>query len=240
MACVTPPNVDESVESVEPMVTVSACTQKLSKFVTHSKNSGKDFKARRRGVSFAPDVNVKKDVSTKKNRVHSRNSNNGCFKRRKVDELQFAASRVKMDLEKGGLSFPALDLSLRHYLDRDCCDISTESIQLLSSKSVGDSPFLWATETLMKDWSSQATMDDLENLFSVTYDSYSTANNMTSGSVTDSTTKLSKDTALSLFKQYETEARTPEIDAVYANPISIRDAFEVPNEARYVVSIIQS
>lgn len=63
-----------------------------------------------------------------------------CFKRRKLDELTYAASRVKEDLEKGGLSFPFIHTDKTHTLDGTAVDMS--SVRLLGAKSVANSPFL--------------------------------------------------------------------------------------------------
>jgi hypothetical protein len=63
-----------------------------------------------------------------------------CFKRRKIDELRFAASRVKEDLEKGGLPFPSIHSKKPRALEG--FDINMSNIRLLGAKSVSDSPFL--------------------------------------------------------------------------------------------------
>ena len=63
-----------------------------------------------------------------------------CFKRRKIDELRFAASRVKEDLEKGGLPFPSIHAKKPRALEG--YDINMSNIRLLGAKSVSDSPFL--------------------------------------------------------------------------------------------------
>ena len=238
------------VSDVEPMMTISACTEKLSQQAMPPNKT-----SRRGTVRFA-------DNHT------STSGSDGCFKRRKIDDLHFAASRVKQDLERGGLSFPALDASLRHHLLMDCSNYYLKSnnqehargIQRLCSKAVAASPFL--TTMQGTSCSKQATVGDLENLFSVTYDAYSKPNSAGSSSSGGNASDLSSICSLTsetdssptnnnsihrmaplledtLANKQNTSASTaavstPEIDAVYSNPISIRDAFENTCEPRYV------
>lgn len=90
-----------------------------------------------------------------------------CFKRRKIDELRFAASRVKEDLEKGGLPFPSIHINKPRALEG--YDIDMSSIQLLAAKSVSDSPFL--TNAGVKR--SFENICEFEQLFSQTQEVYS-------------------------------------------------------------------
>lgn len=233
----------------EPMMTISACSEKLSQQAMPSKTS------RRGTVRFADSHSVG-------------------FKRRKIDVLHFAASRVKQDLERGGLPFPALDASLRHHVLMDCSNYilnksnhqkHARGIQRLCSKAVASSPFLTAAQGTSCS-SRQATMGDLEKLFSVTYDAYSkpscagSSSSSSGGNASDlsSICSLTSETDSSivnnnnntnngmaplledaLANQRNASAvvvSTPEIDAVYTNPISIRDAFENTCEPRYVLT----
>ena len=248
---VSPTVVSEMAE--QPTMSISACTEKLSQIIAT-------------GGAGAPRTSTKRHSSRRRgDSVCFSSSHMGCFKRRKIDELQFAASRVHMDLARGGLSFPALDFTLRHHLDD--FQVQTRGIQRLCSTSVSASPFL--TTTAVEggvSCSSQATMDDLESLVSATYDAYSKPssssanNNHNNGdgssicsSTSDTTTEssvlsipplleqalLSKATEATAAAEKksaaERAASTPETDALYANPISIREAFENTCEARYVI-----
>lgn len=235
------------VSDVEPMMTISACSEKLSQQAMPSKTS------RRGTVGFA-------------------DSHSGGFKRRKIDVLQFAASRVKQDLERGGLPFPALDASLRHHVLMDCSNYilnksnhqkHARGIQRLCSKAVASSPFLTAAQGTSCS-SKQVTMGDLEKLFSVTYDAYSkpssagSSSSSSGGNASDlsSICSLTSETDSSIVNNNNNHGMaplledalanqrnasavvvsTPEIDAVYTNPISIRDAFENTCEPRYVLT----
>ncbi|CAB9522981.1 expressed unknown protein [Seminavis robusta] len=90
-----------------------------------------------------------------------------CFKRRKIDELRFAASKVKGDLEKGGLPFPSIHAKKPRALEG--YDIDMSNVQLLNSKSVEASPFL--TKITMKR--PYQSLCDIEQLFAETQKVYS-------------------------------------------------------------------
>lgn len=92
-----------------------------------------------------------------------------CFKRRKIDELTYAASRVKEDIEKGGLAFPLNHTDKPRALEGT--DIDMSSIRLLGAKSVADSPFL--NPICGNKRSFQSTTYDFEQLFSETQRAYS-------------------------------------------------------------------
>ena len=81
-----------------------------------------------------------------------------CFKRRKVDELQFAAASVKDDLNKGGLSYPSLDASLRHHLDLGRNEDLTRGVSPISANSVSASPFLASTGSKCSEMASMADL----------------------------------------------------------------------------------
>lgn len=82
-----------------------------------------------------------RDASSSMNSSKERFSNrDACFKRRKIDELRYAASQVKEDLEKGGLPFPSVHAKKPRALEG--FDINMSNVRLLSSTSVADSPFL--------------------------------------------------------------------------------------------------
>jgi hypothetical protein len=93
-------------------------------------------------------------------------NNDACFKRRKIDELRFAASTVKEDLEKGGLPFPSVHAVKPRALEG--YDINMNSIRLLSAKSVADSPFL----TNIAGIGSFQSITDLNQLFVETQQVY--------------------------------------------------------------------
>ena len=90
-----------------------------------------------------------------------------CFKRRKIDELRFAASRVKDDLEKGGLPFPSVHANKPRALEG--FDINMNSVSLLSAKKVSSSPFLSA----FAGKRSFDRMDEIDQLFTATRKVYS-------------------------------------------------------------------
>lgn len=92
---------------------------------------------------------------------------NGCYKRRKIDELRFAASRVKDDLEKGGLPFPSVHSKKPRALAG--YGINMSNIRLLGAMSVSDSPFL------IKVAGRQSFQDmcDVNQLFNETQQVYS-------------------------------------------------------------------
>jgi len=90
-----------------------------------------------------------------------------CFKRRKIDELRFAASRVKEDLEKGGLPFPSIHTSRPRFLEG--FDIDMSGIHLLGAKSVSDSPFL----TKIVGKRTFDSMTEVDQLFAETRKMYS-------------------------------------------------------------------
>lgn len=285
-----------SVAIVEPMMTISDCCTKLSQIITNS-NTNAPLK-RSRGVTFAMDVQQQQQQqksssnSNKKSKTSGSSSSRSGRKLRKIDELQFAASNVKYDLQRGGLSFPALDLSLRHHIPPPLDDDDNNNkhdndqyhyqnhrrgVQRVFSKSVSASPFLTAPTPGIISSSIMATMGDLENLFSVTYDSYSkptpayegyskpssgcsvssnsvsTINSGNSSSMCSSESSSSSVVSTILpgrledaILQNETKAAaeaaaavernatTPKTEAVYAAPISIREAFENASEARLV------
>ena len=90
-----------------------------------------------------------------------------CFKRRKIDELRFAASRVKEDLEKGGLPFPSIHANKPRALEG--FDIDMSCVRLLSAKNVSTSPFLTAPTGKR----SFDRMDEIDQLFTATRKVYS-------------------------------------------------------------------
>lgn len=128
------------------MPSISYQTERLSKIV--AKASAKSARVRE----------VKDDYSY-----------DGCFKRRKIDELQFAASRVKLDLEKGGLPFPTLHREGNKRLEL-LDPTKSNGIKLLYAKSVSSSPFL---TSVFDAESSFSNVYELEQVFTCTYDSYS-------------------------------------------------------------------
>jgi hypothetical protein len=209
------------------MVNITHQTEKLSKMADGTGRSSSFAKASRKADDFPAD---------------------GCFKRRRIHEIQFAASRVKEDLEKGGLSFPTLhDSSM-------CLEIfgsaaECKGIQLLSSRSVSSSPFLTdicgPEEVFSK-------VGELEDLLAVTYDSYSNDGTPASSDWSTNCSLISEseisgtapfeitpllETALQ--KETKTNSSVDEAimndaeAAIYANPITIREAFENSNEPRY-------
>jgi len=225
----------------EPMMTISACTEKLDLISTRTKTLARK--------NPAP-VSVSSSV--------------GCFKRRKVDELQFAASRVKEDLAKGGLSYPALDTSLRHHLDLENIEDATRGVSRVCAKSVSESPFLYKSTV---NCSAMASMSDYGSLFSATFDSYGSSSTKSSSSNSGGATYVSNSDVGSIcslsserssdasfiaprledalnnkkVKMEETRelkeqmaATAPQRRAIYSNPITIRDAFENSDEARIV------
>jgi hypothetical protein len=140
-ACVSPTTISDH----EPMMTISACTAKLQQISTNQSHSKKQARASCGEID------------------------EDCFKRRKVDELQFAASRVKDDLTKGGLPYPGLDATLRHHLDVDTTEDLTRGVSLVGSNSVSSSPFLTSNGSKCSE---MATMSDFGSLFSATYACY--------------------------------------------------------------------
>lgn len=230
-------------------MTIAAHTEKLDKISSRS--------ATKTGRSHA---------------IHHHNaasSNNGCFKRRKIDDLQFAASRVQEDLGRAGMSVPKLNTK---YLSSHCfgdgVQVDTSGIKLLNSRDVQASPFL-ATIHSNHEMSVHRMME-LNDLFSVTLDSYgkpsdnnkktvltnssavsaSDANSicsLVSAPCSDSSTSVLEQpprTSSSSKKVHFKMAVSPnnqpdETEAeIYANPISIRDAFDNTHQARYVFSIV--
>lgn len=117
-------------------------------------------------------------VSRKPKRVLSRSSDDSsterfsnrdaCFKRRKIDELRFAASKVKDDLEKGGLPFPSIHSKKPRALEG--YDISMSNVRLLGAKAVSDSPFLIKATTAKRSYQNVCAIDQL---FSETRQVYS-------------------------------------------------------------------
>ena len=102
------------------------------------------------------------------NRSDERVTNrDACFKRRKIDELRFAASRVKEDLEKGGLPFPSIHANKPRALEG--FDIDMSCVRLLSAKNVSTSPFL----TTVAGKRSFDRMDEIDQLFTATRKVYS-------------------------------------------------------------------
>ena len=109
-----------------------------------------------------------RSLSDTTNYDHDRVSSRvACFKRRKIDELRFAASRVKEDLEKGGLPFPSIHAKKPRALEGFNIDMS--SIQLLGAKSVAASPFL----TNIAGKRSFDSMGEIGQLFTETRNIYS-------------------------------------------------------------------
>ncbi|CAB9522980.1 expressed unknown protein [Seminavis robusta] len=220
----------------EPMTSITACTEKL-----HQISQG----------------------GRRKVNPHNAQQDQGCFKRRKIDELSFAASHVKEDLAKSGLPFPSLDASLSHHIDLGE-KATKQAVKRVCAKSVASSPFL--TNAVGPSCSKAATMIDFGNLFAATFDSYGTTKNhsgttvVSSGSsiCSDNKSNISsdgdsiviparlEDALLQKTQRAACKVTTPEEDtaasvatdsqrrAIYANPITIREAFENSNEARLV------
>jgi PAS domain-containing protein len=223
--------------STLPLTTLSARTEKLHQISENSRS-----KKLARGV----------DVT------YSSTKDGSCFKRRKIDELQFAASQVKEDLLKSGLPFPSLDLSLHHHIDLDEA-LTRRGVQRVCAKSVASSPFL--IPNCVNTVSADATMFDFENLFASTYDCYGTIKNSGTNSATvvsvisstcsenmevgsviapllDDALLRADDVAASEEADkasVATVATAHQRRAIYANPITIREAFENSGEARYVL-----
>lgn len=109
------------------------------------------------------------DRSSSINRTSSERVSNrdACFKRRKIDELRFAASRVKDDLEKGGLPFPSIHANKPRALEG--FDIDMSSVSLLSAKNVSSSPFL----SVFAGKRSFDSFDEIDQLFTETRKVYS-------------------------------------------------------------------
>jgi hypothetical protein len=228
-AVVSPTSITSS-----PMSSIDACTEKLYQI---SENSRSKKLARVNEAAY-------KDGS--------------CFKRRKIHELQFAASQVKEDLERSGLPFPSLDLSLRHHIDLDEA-LTRKGVQRVCAQSVASSPFL--TPNCVNICSAGVTMLDFESLFASTKNCYGVVKNTcTSNATVVSTTSRTCSETMegasnvathlddTLFRMADVAtsdetnnlcplptATADQSRAIYDNPITIREAFENSENARYVL-----
>mmetsp|Transcript_18 Transcript_18/g.24 ORF Transcript_18/g.24 Transcript_18/m.24 type:complete len:235 (-) Transcript_18:137-841(-) len=68
------------------------------------------------------------------------------IKRQKLSERHFIASNVKHDLAKAGRPYPSLVTSRSRIIP----NLNMSGVQVISSKSVSDSPFLYTNEQLTK------------------------------------------------------------------------------------------
>jgi len=109
-------------------------------------------------------------VSRKSYEDQDANQNDACFKRRKIDELRFAASQAKQDIEKGGLVFPSIHSKKPRALAG--FDIDMSNIRLLSAKSVADSPFL-TKPSAVAHYVAETTACEFDQLFAATHQLYS-------------------------------------------------------------------
>jgi hypothetical protein len=163
-----------------------------------------------------------------------------CFKRRKIDELRYAASMVKEDLEKGGLPFPSIHAEKPRALEG--YDINMSCIRLLSAKSVADSPFL----TKIAGKGSFQSMTDLDQLFTETQqvynkpwiqaDAFDWGEKSSAGSLTsDSESTRTMDIPALLEDAIElkaSEADAHKSDAAFLQTISMGSALENSSEPR--------
>lgn len=164
-----------------------------------------------------------------------------CFKRRKIDELRFAASRVKKDLEKGGLPFPSIHAKKPRALEG--YDIDMSHIQLLGAKAVADSPFL----TKVTGKRSFQSICEIDQLFVETHKIYSKQwvqsyeldwDKSTTGSLTsDSESSCAVDIPPLLedsLKYRSSDTKQLSSPSVSLKTVSMRTALENSNEPRSV------
>ena len=238
----------------EQVVSLSYQTEQLSKLAAGAKK-GRNLSS---SSSSATSSNLGANREQKVRRDHSSRRHQGtdaCFKRNKIDELQFAASRVKEDLEKGGLRFPDIHDAKRRLEILDGITAPSKGIHILSSRSLpSSSPFLTKHFDAPLEFSNTNT---LAELFAVTYESYckQQSPNGTSSSNWSGTCSLTSDSDSSRSVPFEipplletalrnkkantkyssgddaTNLNETEV-AVYSKPITIGEAFENSEEPR--------
>lgn len=185
-----------------------------------------------------------RDVSSSRNSSKERFSNrDACFKRRKIDELRYAASQVKEDLEKGGLPFPSVHAKKPRALEG--FDINMSNIRLLNAASVADSPFLTklAGKRSFQSYSDVSKLcNETQNVYSQRWsqeDVSSDWDRSSAGSLTsDSEASCVVDIAPLLedslkYQSFETKATHPSTLAK-VKTVSMATALENNNEARSV------
>lgn len=96
------------------------------------------------GAAAGGTSSVLLDLRSKQRRI-SGGDKNTRNKRQKISEQQFIASNVKRDLAKAGRPYPLLVTSRSRIIP----NLDMSGIQLVSSKSVSSSPFLYTHEQLM-------------------------------------------------------------------------------------------
>lgn len=99
------------------------------------------YSADKEGLSVTPPVHIDLNLKHKRKFV----DNHDPAKRRKLQELNYAASRVKEDLAKAGLPFPSVRASRPRAIP--LAKLNMSSVNLVTSKSVSSSPFLSKSST---------------------------------------------------------------------------------------------
>jgi hypothetical protein len=137
----------------------------------------------------------------------------GCPKRRKRNELQFAASSARADLARAGIKFPEMDKDLKNSTKVGEATISLKDVRLVHSCDV-KSPLLTSNV------SGRSSVSDYEALAASCWDSYATSNPMR--------TKQSKSFALSHGSDRSTSSVSNESDSWDSNGNGADILFIIP------------
>lgn len=131
------------------------------------------------------------EVNDSNNQKNSQNRGNKTSKRaerRKAVELSFAASLVRADLEKGGMTLPEIEPSRMRNLAG--CEVDLSKVELRKAKTVKNSPFLFTREKPVEYPEIQSVFD---SLFVATYHSYEKNDGLHWDSSTSSVTSSESD-----------------------------------------------
>ena len=123
------------------------------------------YSADREETSGTPPI-VSIDLLGESRKVHAYDPN-GCEKRRKTHELQFAASTVKQDLARAGFPYPELDKDkqIMSSPGGGVYRISLKGVRLVRSKEV-------ETPSVVSNSSLNSTASDYEQLMAACYEAY--------------------------------------------------------------------
>ena len=127
-------------------------------------DNGSGYSADREETNGSPPIGSIDLLEGRK--VHSYDPN-GCEKRRKTHELQFAASTVKQDLARAGFPYPELDKDKETMSSpgKGECTISLKGVRLINSKEL-------ETPSVVSNASFKSTATDYEQLMAQCYQLY--------------------------------------------------------------------